>query len=622
VRSGATRCPAGAAPLRLLRAGLLLGGLLLMALRGAAQGAGSPVVGRVDVLADPGYAWPRVLHDPTLAFAPADSLHPAQAHRCWLRVAVRNPSRYTEDAQLMVLPALDNTLYYFDQNTRAWRTQRAGVAVATDGQWAKGALRLRLSAAATSTYYVLVRLDPRAALPAAVRWRVQLLPAAEARRADLFSWVAWLVALAVLGGLLLANAHAYLRRPDRPTAWYLCGQLGAVGYLTAYRGVFKQWWPGPAFSQLVRPDGHSYAYTGNSALMHLSVGLLLLGFVQLTRSYLGTRARLPRLDAALRYGLAGYGVFTLVVGGVNLSGFYLDQYSLRFDNLLVLALLGLLLATALTAKRRKLPLARPYGLANLLPLVGVLLAAGYHVAVTADNDGNLLPHLALVAHALSFSLALNVHLQYLQRTLLATEREAAALALDIGQQQLRHREIVLQNAHLQAALRADQQQQAADQHRQQTAHQQLQQQLEANQRELASTALYVEQKNALLAELKSQLRELHKQRPEQRKDLAGIASVLTSHAYLDEDWGRFKVHFEQVHPRFFEELQANYPALTPHEQRLASYFHIQLSAKEIAALLNIDPASVRRAKTRLYKKMGAADLAAGRVPTDDAPAGE
>ncbi|MBO2033967.1 hypothetical protein J4D99_21420 [Siccationidurans ginsengisoli] len=581
---------------------------------GGERWAGHEVV-QVSVLPDRGYAWPRVLRDTSLIFAPADSLRPAQARRFWLKVALPNPSHYTEDAQLTVLPNLDNTLYYLDQNSRTWRTRRAGVAVATDSQWVKGALPLRLPAAATTTCYVRVDLGPRAARLSAVRLQVQLVPAARARRADQFSLLAWLVALAVLGLLLLANAHAYLRRRDRPTAWYLCGQLGAVLYLTAYRGAFKQAWPGPVFSQRLLPDGRSYAYTLNSALMHLSVVLLLLGLVQLTRTYLGTRARLPRLDTALRYGLVGYALFTLAVGGVNLSGFYLDQYALRLDNLLVLALLGLGLATAVTAHRRQLPLARPYLLATVLPLLGVGLAAGYHVALTVDNDGNLLPHLALVAHVLSFSLALNSHLQYLQHALLATERDAAALALDIGQQQLRHREIVLQNSHLQAALRADHRQQQA-------AHQDLQQQLEANQRELASTALYVEQKNVLLAALQGQIRALHKQRPDQEQALAGLQSVLNSNVYLDEDWGRFKVHFEQVHPRFFAELQANYPSLTPHEQRLASYFHIQLSAKEIAALLNIDPASVRRAKTRLYKKMGAADLLAGRAATGDAPTGE
>ncbi len=59
--------------------------------------------------------------------------------------------------------------------------------------------------------------------------------------------------------------------------------------------------------------------------------------------------------------------------------------------------------------------------------------------------------------------------------------------------------------------------------------------------------------------------------------------------------------------------QARYPALTSNEQRLSCYFHIQLSTKEIAVLLSIDPASVRRAKTRLFKKIAAAHQAAGRT---------
>ena len=99
--------------------------------------------------------------------------------------------------------------------------------------------------------------------------------------------------------------------------------------------------------------------------------------------------------------------------------------------------------------------------------------------------------------------------------------------------------------------------------------------------------------------------------------MASIQAGLNSYVYLDGDWARFNVLFEQVQPRFFDERQTVYPSLSRYEQQLANYFHIQLSAKEIAALLNIDPASVRRAKTRLFKKIAAADVAAGRTPPDE-----
>ncbi|WP_400193790.1 7TM diverse intracellular signaling domain-containing protein [Hymenobacter sp. B81] len=615
---------------------LLLLLLLATVLRGAAQpvgGAAAPLpstVERVGVLADRNYSWDRIRTDPSLAFRPADSLRPAQARRFWLKVTLRNRSRYPEAVRLTVLPNLDNTLFYFDEDARAWRSRRAGTAVPTDRQRLKGVLPLRLSGQATTTVYVRVSLGEPAALPPAIGLAVRLEPAAAAQQTDAFFGTAWAVSLAVLGLLLLTNLPTYARFRDRATLYYICTQVGAVLYITAFRGYFKVWVASPVFSQLVRPSGLSYAYTLNNVLMHLSVVLLLTGFVQMTRAYLPLRARLPRLDAALRYALWGYGAFTVLVGLVNLSGFYLNYYSLLLDNVLVLGVIVLLLATTAVAYRRQLPLARTYLLANALPLLFVLFIAGHHVVVGVDNNGNLLlPDLAIVSHALGFSAALSIRLQHVQRTLLAQEREAAYLVLDIQQQQLRHREIVLKNQHIQTALLEMQRRQQAreqrvqqlseDNQQHEATNQDLQQQLEANQRELASTTLYVQQKNALLAELKQQIQELNAQSPGKQKELSGIQSLLQSSLYLDEDWSKFKRHFEQVHPRFFEELQARYPALTTNEQRLYCYFHIRLSTKEIAALLNIDPASVRRAKTRLYKKIAAADEAAGRTPPPALP---
>ncbi|NML67905.1 hypothetical protein HHL22_22115 [Hymenobacter sp. RP-2-7] len=620
---------------------LLVLGCWMGWLRGTAQPTASqadspqPALLRFGVLADRGYDWEKIRTDSTLPFAPADSLHPAQSRCYWLRLRLANPSHYPQALQLRVLPDLDNTLYYFDEEARAWRTRRAGLAVVTDSQRTKGRLPLFLPGRATTTCYVLVALGKRARLPPAVRVQVSLEAAAVAQRTEQVYRTAWLVSLAVLALLLLSNLLALLRRPDPLTRWYVCSQVGALLYITAFRGYFQALLPGPVWSAAVLPDGHSYAYGPNNLAIHLAVVLLLLGAGQVTRAYLATRRHLPRLDAALRYALLGYGAFSAGVLAVNLSGFYLETYSLGIDNLLVLGVAGLLLAVAVAAYRRRLPLAGPYLVANLLPVLGIGVVAGQHLLVSVNNDGNLLlPDVAILAHALGFAAALHLRLHHAQQTLLATEREAAALALDIERQQLRQREIVLKNSHIQAALLALQQrQQAREQHtqqlsadvrQQQAANHDLQQQLEANQRELASTSLYVQQKNALLAELQDQLRALHRQSPaaERPAALAEVQALLQAGQHLDEDWGRFKLHFEQVHPRFFEELQAKYPALTSHEQRLYCYFHIQLATKEIAVLLNIDSASVRRAKTRLYKKIAAADQAAGRPAPGPELAGE
>ena len=608
----------------------LLAVCLVGALRLSAQPLASPAsqpnieIVQIGTLPAGQHSWPGILADSTLAFRPTDSLRLARGRQFWLRLRVSNRSRYTAAVRLLVQPNFDNTLFYVDEDARAWRTQRAGLLVPTDTRRVKGQLPLRLQAG-TTTCYVLVRLPTRGPLPSAVRLQLRLQPEEVAQSENRFFVVAWAVSMAVLLLLLLTNIPTYVRFRDRSTLFYICTQVGAVLYITACRNYFRMLFPSPVFSQLLLPNGLTYSYTINNIVMHLSVALMLLGFVQMTRAYLSTQAHLPRLDAGLRAALGGYCAFTVVVALVNMSGFLLNYYTLRFDNLLVVGLIGLLLATTVVAYRRRLPLARTYLLANVLPLLWVMGVAAYHVVMGfGDESAQVLPDLAIVAHALFFSAAISVRLQATQQTLLAKEREAGALALDIQQQELRHREIVLKNSHIQTALLAMQQrqlahheqaQQLSHDHQQQQAHNQdLQQQLEANQRELASTSLYVQQKNALLAELKQQIQELSTQRPGQQPALAGIKSILQSSLYLDEDWSKFKLHFEQVHPRFFEDLQARYPALTKNEQRLYCYFHINLATKEIAALLNIDPASVRRAKTRLYKKIATADEQAGRTP--------
>ncbi|MVN74757.1 hypothetical protein GO988_00290 [Hymenobacter sp. HMF4947] len=242
----------------------------------------------------------KVRSDTTLVFQKADSLRPAQARRYWLKLAVRNSSRYAQAAQLTVLPDLDNTLIYFDEDARAWRTRRAGVAVPTDSQRLKGLLPLWLPGHATTTFYVLVNLGQQAPLPSAVRLLVSLETAVAAQKLHFFCSIAWAVSLAVLELLLLTNLLAYFRFRDRITLYYLCTQVGAMLYVTAYRGFFKVLWPSPIFSLLLPPAGTSHAYTLSNVLMHLSVVLMLGGFVQMTRSYLTTPARLPRFDAALR----------------------------------------------------------------------------------------------------------------------------------------------------------------------------------------------------------------------------------------------------------------------------------------------------------------------------------
>ena len=76
----------------------------------------------------------------------------------------------------------------------------------------------------------------------------------------------------------------------------------------------------------------------------------------------------------------------------------------------------------------------------------------------------------------------------------------------------------------------------------------------------------------------------------------------------DRDWAAFVLYFEAVFPQFFSLIETDKQVkLSTNEQRLLALLKINLSNKEIAALLNISSDSVIRAKYRLKQKLGFQD---------------
>lgn len=153
--------------------------------------------------------------------------------------------------------------------------------------------------------------------------------------------------------------------------------------------------------------------------------------------------------------------------------------------------------------------------------------------------------------------------------------------------------------------RAIEQQRIAERELSQAQQEKLQVELDLKHRELASSALFSYQKNELLGELKGQVDDLllEPDKPQKQK-LKIIQKFIQSNLHFDNEWDAFKLHFEQVHPQFFDKLQTRFPDLTPNELKLCAYTRINLSNKEIARLLNVNSSSVEMARYRMKKKVG------------------
>lgn len=531
------------------------------------------------------YSFTAITHNDSLPFIKDGNIQLPADTVCWLKITVTNPGHISGRFNMFVEPAVLNTIYYFDASSQQWANSSAGATISPNSVRQQiGALPFILSQQPVNMLYVKMNFSALKNTTRTVKpiIDVEANAATEDRQDNLV--YGWLVALSVLFFFFFYNLYLYTSLRDASVKYYLIAQAGAMIYITAFRAFFNVFFHGKIYTVTIWHNGSVRFYNLDNAMQHAGIVLIIYGLVQLTRSYLNTHKHFPVADRLLKYGMLSYLLVSFVLVVINSFFFHVEAYSIAYDNLYLLMLILFMLYVCIAAYRRRVRAAGPFLLANVLPLAFIASVTLYNMMFSGFSRDNVwLPTLAIVSQAFCFSVALVARTKLVQKELTEKQMEAQLLSFEVQKININ-----IQVEKARAEL--------------------LQERLEANQRELASTTLYMLQKNELLAALKSQIEELNKLYPKHAYGkLSGMESILKSNLHLDDDWRKFKLHFEQLHPHFFENLTVKYPTLTNNEIRLCAYFHINLSPKEIAALLNIEADSVRRAKSRLMKKMGLAD---------------
>ena len=123
-------------------------------------------------------------------------------------------------------------------------------------------------------------------------------------------------------------------------------------------------------------------------------------------------------------------------------------------------------------------------------------------------------------------------------------------------------------------------------------------------RQLASFAMHVAQKNEVLLQIKEDIIKLSDgANSESKQKLNELINRIKANIQLERNWKDFKLHFENVHPGFFNRLTGQFPNLTPKDQKLCVYLRMNFSTKEIAQLLSITSGSAEISRIRLRKKL-------------------
>ena len=82
-----------------------------------------------------------------------------------------------------------------------------------------------------------------------------------------------------------------------------------------------------------------------------------------------------------------------------------------------------------------------------------------------------------------------------------------------------------------------------------------------------------------------------------------IDDIVQASLNIDDEWDNFKMHFDKVHPHFFDKLKQHCSDLTDENLKMCAYIKMRMTTKQIAQLLQVVPNSIITNRYRLKKKL-------------------
>lgn len=116
------------------------------------------------------------------------------------------------------------------------------------------------------------------------------------------------------------------------------------------------------------------------------------------------------------------------------------------------------------------------------------------------------------------------------------------------------------------------------------------------EKEALANSLIIEHKNDMLQQIQGMIRD---------GDAADIQKLLKEELLLRADFEDVKLQIQELHPGFFSQLSDSATQkLTSLDFKYCAYIFLQMTTKQIAQVLHVEPQSVRMFKYRLKQKLG------------------
>ncbi|MFA9190091.1 triple tyrosine motif-containing protein [Flavobacterium sp. FZUC8N2.13] len=129
---------------------------------------------------------------------------------------------------------------------------------------------------------------------------------------------------------------------------------------------------------------------------------------------------------------------------------------------------------------------------------------------------------------------------------------------------------------------------------------QLSQDVDEINKELAASTMSLNSKNELLTFIQKDLKNNDES---DSRSIKTVISTINKNITGKDSWSVFQEAFNKTDKDFLKKMKETHPSLTANDLRLCAYLRLNLSSKEIAPLLNISVRSVEIKRYRLRKKM-------------------
>ncbi|NQV15882.1 hypothetical protein HQ531_10530 [bacterium] len=123
-------------------------------------------------------------------------------------------------------------------------------------------------------------------------------------------------------------------------------------------------------------------------------------------------------------------------------------------------------------------------------------------------------------------------------------------------------------------------------------------------RELVTKSIHLTEKQEILTNLLNEIKKFETlEEAEVKGKLNKVTRYFTSMITKGQDWEEFEKWFTEVHTDFYNILREEHQDLSQREIKVCALLRLNLLTKEIAGLLNVQPATIEIYRHRIRKKM-------------------